>query len=103
MILAVDVLHREEVEPLDHPEVVDAADMRMRDLPCDPYLVAEPGEGGLAHVGGREELEGDRLVEDQIVGAVDLAHAALAEPSEDAVAAGEHRAGNELRTVESVR
>ena len=54
-----------------------------------------------------QEFERDRLVERQIVGAVDLAHAALAEHGDDAVAAAEQFAGSEAalraRELEDMR
>ena len=79
-ILAVDVLHREEVPPLDLADVVDAADVRMR----DPPRVAHLGEKRSMQAGSdasfsRQELQRDRLAELQVVGAVDLAHAAVAD------------------------
>ena len=51
----------------------------------------------------RQELERDRLSELQVFGSIDFAHAAAAQQADDAVAAGQHRAGNELRAVERVR
>ena len=38
-VLAVDILHGQEVQPLDHSEVINTADVRMRDLTCDPHFV----------------------------------------------------------------
>ena len=46
-------------------------------------------------IGFGQELERDRLVEREIVGAVDLAHAALAEHRDDAVPSAEQFAGSE--------
>jgi hypothetical protein len=43
---------------------------------------------GIALEVTREELERDRLTEPQIIGAVDLAHAAFAQPADDAIAIG---------------
>ena len=40
-VLAVDVLHREEVQAFHFAEIVDAADVRMRHLARDAHLVAE--------------------------------------------------------------
>ena len=40
-VFAIHVFHREEVQPFDFAEVVDAADVGMRDLPGDADLVAE--------------------------------------------------------------
>ena len=95
-VLAVDVLHRQEVLPVDLADVVDAADVRMRELPRD----ADFGEEALAadriaRQRARQELQRDRLSELEVVGAVDLAHAAAAEQADDAVAVGEDDAGGE--------
>ncbi len=43
----------------------------------------------------RQKLEGDRLTEREVVGAVDFAHAALAQGGHDAIAAGEELARSE--------
>ncbi len=50
-----------------------------------------------------QELERDRLAELQVVGAVDLAHAAAAEQPDDAVALGEHGPGREIPPIRSIR
>ena len=44
---------------------------------------------------GRQELQRDRLPQLQVVGAVHLAHAAAAHARDDAIAAGQERAGDE--------
>jgi hypothetical protein len=52
----------------------------MRDLPRDAHLIAKPHQRGLVGCPlRRQELEGHRLAQQQIVGAVDLAHAAAAQ------------------------
>ena len=96
-VLAVDVLHRQEVLPVDLADVVDAADVRMRDLPRDAHLVARTGRAVVLVARDRvgQELQRDRLAERQVVGAIDLAHAASPEQRDDAVAVGEHRARHE--------
>ena len=87
-ILAVDVFHRQERVALEFADVVHAADVRMRDLPRHPHFGVELRQArGIAIDGLRQELQRDGLAELQIVGAVDLAHPALAEPPDDAVAA----------------
>ena len=48
----------------------------------------------------RQKLERDRLPELQVVGAVDLAHAAAAEASNDAVASAEYGARLEASVVD---
>ena len=92
-VLAVDELHREEQVVLGLGHVVDAADRRVRDLARQPHLAVEPLESvRLRADAAGQELEGDRLVEAQVVGAVDLAHPAAADQADDAVAAGQHHA-----------
>ncbi len=60
----------------------------MRDLPRQPDLVEEPRPS--LGAGGVDQLQRDRRVEDEIVGAPDVAHAAAAEARDHPVAAGEH-------------
>ena len=55
--------------------------------------------GSLVHF-GREERERDLLSELQVVGAEDVAHPALAQPSNDAVTAAENGAGGEAAMVD---
>ena len=103
-VLAVHVLHREEVAALDLADVVDAADVRVRDLAREAHLGVEAREERLVVRDRlRQELQGDGLAELQVVGAVDLAHPALAEEADDAVALAEHRAGRERAEVERAR
>ena len=95
-VLAVDQLHGQEEVALRLPHVVHAADRGVRDLPGHPDLAVEAGEPLAVRVEAvGQELEGDRLLELQVVGAVDLAHPAAAEEPDDAVAAGQDRAGHE--------
>ena len=95
-ILAVHVLHRQERVPVDLADVVDAADVGMRDLARHAHFGVELRQArGIAIDVRRQELQRDRLPELQIVGAIDLAHAAAAEAADDAVAAAEQRAGSE--------
>ena len=92
-ILAVDVLHRQEVLAVGLGQVIDPADVRVRDLARDAHLVVEPGERrGLGRHGTRQELERDRLRQLQVVGTVDLPHSAATEEADNPVAAGENGA-----------
>ena len=47
-----------------------------------------------------KEFQRDGLIEDLVVSAVDLAHTALTEESEDAVAVGENRAGGKAAFID---
>ena len=103
-VFAVDVLHREEMAPFDLADVVDAADVRVRDLPREPDLRMEAREEALVGRDGLgQELQGDRLPELQVVGAIDLAHAALSEKPDDPVALAEHGAGRKGPEVDGAR
>ena len=100
-VLAVDVLHREEVPSLDLADVVDAADVGVGDAAREAHLGVEALEPGrLGRELRRQELQGDGLAELEVVGAVDLAHAAAADEADDAVALAEDRAGREAAAVE---
>ena len=100
-VLAVHVLHRQEGVPFDLVDVVDAADVRVRDLPRHPHFGVELRQTGRIAIDlRRQELERDRLTELQVVGAEDLAHPALAQPADDAVAAAEDRAGRKPSVVD---
>ena len=92
-ILAIDVLHGQIRLPVHFPDVVNAADILVRDLARDPDFIVEAGEQ-IQIVFSRQgqKLQRHRLAEDEIVGAIDLAHAALAQLRYDAVPAGHQRA-----------
>ena len=95
-VLAVHQLHGQEEVALRLPHVVHPADRRVRDLPRHPDLAVEPREPLAVCVEPvRQELEGDRLLELQVVGPVDLAHPAAADEPGDAVAPRQDRAGHE--------
>ena len=103
-VLAVDVLHRQEGMPVDLADVVDAADVRVRHFARHPHLGAEPLDplgpfGDLV----RQELERDLLLEHEIVGAIDLAHAAAPEQAGDAIATREQRAGGKAAFERALR
>ncbi len=96
-ILAVDVLHREKRVTVRFIDVVDAAHVRMRDLPGHAHLgvkLCQPRR--IAIDIGRKKLERDRLSELQIVGTIHFAHPALAEPANHAIAPAEN--GARLKT-----
>ena len=79
-IFPIDILHREKRLALDFADIVDAANVGMRDATRDSDLVAKAFEQRF--VMGRgigQELEGDRLSKRQVVSAVDFAHAAFSQ------------------------
>ena len=98
-IFAVDVLHRDERTATPLGDVVNPADIRMRDLARGPRLVAQSRrERGII---AAQELQRDRLAKREIVGAVDLSHAAATEQSDDAIARGEDGAGSECAVIDA--
>ncbi|MFN8094860.1 MAG: hypothetical protein U0599_22040 [Vicinamibacteria bacterium] len=99
-VLAVDVLHREEVLAVRLADVEDAAHRGVRDLAREAHLLVEAGEGGaVPGEGRRQELQRHRLGQLEVVGPVDLPHPAPAEEADDPVAAPDHRARHEPPAV----
>ena len=95
-ILAVHVLHRQEAAAVGVAEVVEPADVLVRHLARDAQLVVELRQAAIV---GRDaagqELQRDRLIERQVVGAIHFAHAAASEQGDEPIAAGDDRAGRE--------
>ena len=86
---ALHVLHRDVAQALVLAVLVDAADVLVADAPGQLDLGLEaPGDLGIARDLRPQHLDRDVLVEQPVVGAVDDAHAALAELLLDLVAAG---------------
>ena len=86
-VFPVHVFHREELVSVHLSHVVDAAHARMRDLPRHAHLVEEATEAiGVALEPRRQELQGDRLAELEIVGPVDFSHASPAQEADNPVA-----------------
>ena len=89
-VLAADVLHREERPPVHLADVVDAANVRVRDPSRDPELFVEQREPmRIRRELFGKELERDLLLQCEVLHAVDLAHAALADHADHAIATGE--------------
>ena len=86
-IFAVDVLHGEKCLSVDVAHVVHAANIGMRHPPRDPHFVAKTLQQPFVARGFiRQKLQSDCLPQRQIVGAIDLAHAALPQQRDDAIA-----------------
>ena len=101
-VLAIDVFHGDERHAVDLADVEDAADVGVGNQPRDANLAVKALEearvaGGLLG----EEFESDGLAEGEVGGAVDFAHAAASEESDDAIAAAQQGAGNEAPLVGS--
>jgi hypothetical protein len=89
-VLPVDELHGEERVAAGLADVVDAADVGMRDIPRHPHLGPESFDAiGVRRDGVGQELERDRLAEHQVLGAIDVAHPAAADERDDAIPRGE--------------
>jgi hypothetical protein len=92
-VLAVHILHREKRQPVHLADVVHPADVLVRDLPGEAHFGVELREAdrvGLERRG--QELHGDGLTEGQVVGAIDLSHAALTDARHDPIPTGEQGA-----------
>ncbi len=96
-VFPVHVLHRQEHVAIGFADVVHTTHVGMADLSCDADLGAEPrqpiGVGG-DKVG--QELQRDGLAKGEILGAIDLAHAAASEQADDLVPAGQHDARTKI-------
>ena len=93
-ILAVHQLHRKKQLPVAFPDIVNAANIRVRYLPRHAHFGIElaPPTGALQPVRG-QKLEGHALTELQVLGAIDLAHASAAEQRDHPVAISDQAAG----------
>jgi len=68
------MLHRKIWLPVDFAQIVNAADIRVRDLARDPHFVVKAGQqSGIPRHRFRQEFHGRRLIEPEVVGAIDLA------------------------------
>ena len=103
-ILPVHVLHGEECVAVGFADVVDAADVDVGYLPGDADLGEKPGHPlcVAGHLLGKE-LQRHRLAQREIVGPVDLTHAALSQQADDPVSPGEHRARGEPASSDGIR
>ena len=83
--VALDILHDEEDRRTVLTDVVQCADIRMRDACDDASFVAEPFDPGTwrGHQFARQNLEGDSPLEPRIAGTVDFAHSPGAEWCQD--------------------
>ena len=95
-VFAVHVFHREEAAAVGLAEIVEAADVLVRHLPRHAQLVVKLREPAVVgrHAAG-QELQRDRLIQGEVVGAIDFPHAAASEQRDQPVAAGDDRAGRE--------
>jgi hypothetical protein len=89
-ILAVHVLHRQKRKARGVADVVHPADVLVRDLAGEAHLVVELRQAeGVVFKRRRQEFERDRLAQRQVVRTIHLAHTALSEAGDDAIAISE--------------
>jgi hypothetical protein len=98
--LAFDPLHGEKEESFTLADVVDAADVGVRDLARDPHLAAKTlDQLGLAAQVGTDQLERHRAVERGVDRLVDHAHAALTDALDDREAFGKDLSRQKVQGV----
>ena len=97
-VLAVQVLHRDEHQPLGRlAEVRDVDDVLVADARRALGLLQEPGDQiGPARQVLEQDLERDLLLDQRVLGLVDRAHPALADLADDAVPLGQHLADQRI-------
>ncbi len=95
-ILPVDEFHAQKGKPFEVADVVDPADVGVRHLPRQPDLGMKARKlDGIAGQLRGQELQGDGLVELQIVGSIDFSHPALSYESDDSIAIRKNRPRSE--------
>jgi hypothetical protein len=91
------------VPALDVDDVVDPADVGMRDLAGQPDFGIETFAGNsVAREALRQKFQCDRLSELQVVRPIDLPHSPAAEETDHAIPVGEDGAGGEAAGVDRV-
>ena len=84
-------------------DVVDPADVRVRDLPPVTHFVVQPREqNGIAREPRGEKLECDGLPQLSVVRAIDLSHPSGPEQARDPVASRDHGPRRELRLLNAI-
>jgi hypothetical protein len=95
-VFAIDILHRKIKLAVDFAEIVDAADIGVRDLARDANFIVKTGaDGRIVRGNFRQKLERDFLAQREVVSAIDLAHTAAAKQRDNSIAIGEQRTGQE--------
>ena len=86
---------------IDFSHVVHAAHIGMGNAPGNADLIAEPFEElSLTGIFFGQKLERHRLAEREVIGAIDLAHAALPQQRDNAVTAHDQTARKETPLVQ---
>ncbi len=96
-VLAFDVLHGDELDPVGLAQIKNADDVLVRNLPReDQFLLEAPKNFGIGGHVGANHLDGDLAVQLFVVGLVNGTHAALSEQADDFIAAANGSAGTQL-------
>src|SRR5271165_4840023 len=103
-VLAVDVLHGEKVLPVHFTDVVNATDIRVRNLAGITHLSMKSCEGRRVVLErGGKKLEGHNIAKLEIFSAVNFAHAAAPQQSDDTIPLDENSARRESSALRRVR
>src|SRR5208282_2083576 len=103
-VLTVDVLHGEKVLAVHLADVVNTTDIRVRNLASVPHLGMKPGQGsGIRLERSRKKLQGHNNSKLKILSAVDVAHAAAPQQSDDTISLDENSAWRESSALWRVR
>jgi hypothetical protein len=94
-VLTADEFHGDEWVSGSFSKVKDAADVGVRNLPCQANLLVEVLDAGLVLIKIGEQLQGDSLIQGEIKGSVDLSRASTTQDVHDPVAAGQQGIGSE--------
>ncbi len=95
-IFTVHILHRQKPAAVVVAEIIETADVLVRHLAGNSQLGVKLREAiRIGADAGGQKFERDRLIERQVVGSVDFAHAAPAEQRDETVAAGNDGAWRE--------
>ena len=95
-VLAIDVLHGEKVLAVHLTDVVNATDIRVRNLAGVSHFRMKPGESrSIVLQRGGKKLESYNIAELEILRAVDFAHAAASQQSNDPIPLDENSARRE--------
>jgi hypothetical protein len=85
-------------------DVVDPTNVAMTYLPSHSYFTMKTGQRrSILNEGLRKKFQRDWLSELQIIGSIDLTHAAFAEQTNDAIACSNHRPRQESTLVNRIK
>ena len=88
------------MKAINFRDVVNTADVLVRDLSGDTHLAMKPRQRHTIKEFGRKKFERDGLTQFQIVRAIDFTHPAFAKESNDTIAFRQNRSGHETSVVD---